>query len=491
MRGKLIYSFLWIKRLHLFVFLVLQLPIILLLFNSCTLGPPYSVPYTPMPQQWKATEAASKENSIPFSSLENWWEVFKDPTLNDLEEQAVRNNRNIYVSIARVFQARAMAGVRGADLYPQINLEGDYQNIGALVKIFGLPPTVPPTPSIIRTHYVQNALPLNLKYEMDLWGKLKNLEKSALLEVEAKEMALTTALLILSADLASEYFQLRVLDAQIALIDETIKVRKAALNIHQERYNSGFIAYIDVVQDETLLYDAESQYFRLTRERTLKENKIAVLIGMAASDFQMENCPLQNEPPGIPVGIPSTILMKRPDVREAERHAASEQALIGSAYASFFPSITLTGALGFSSPDLHDFLTWKSRLWSMGANVIEPIVDGRRNAFNLDLAYARFGEASSLYQQNVLVAFQEVEDALTSIELEAKEMEQIENMVQSTEKTRELAEDRYINGLINYLEVVDSERSTLDAKGRRIDLLGQRYLSVIRLIKALGGSWEK
>lgn len=227
------------------------------------------------------------------------------------------------------------------------------------------------------------------------------------------------------------------------------------------------------------------------RLREIEENRIAVLVGLPASEFTLEHSPLIGGPPSIPAGIPSDILMQRPDIAQAERKMASEQAQVRVAYASFFPAFSITGALGFSSPDLDFFLKWKSRLWSAGTQAVQTVFDGGQKGSDLDLAWASFRESSRDYQQQVLVAFQEVEDALVSIEWLFKEAEKLALSVESAKTTYQIASDRYYHGVTFYLDVVDSERDELNTRRTLIDLQGLRYSATIQLIKALGGSWSK
>lgn len=469
-----------------YLFLVLRsIFLAIVLFSGCNLGPKYNLPCPLTPDHWKV-ESNAEEADDDHLDLKNWWEIFDDDLLNELEIVAVANNQTLYAAIQKVFEARALAGIRGADLFPQFTLDPGYSNIGTLIQVFGIPP---PLPTIIRVHELQYSLPLNLKYELDLWGKLRSQYRSAILNVQAQEMALQTALLILTSDLASHYFQLRTFDSQLDLLARTIRVRKDALEVNQERYEKGLINFSDVTRAETELYRAEVQYSDVSRQRALKENMIAVLLSKPASDFQLPHIPLQNPPPAIPAGIPSQILLNRPDIWAVERKAASEHALIGAAYASFFPSISLTGALGFSSPDLKDFLSWKSRLWSMGVNIAQSVFDGWRNLSALDLTWARFREASADYQQQVMIAFEEVENALVSLKFEKEEIDSLQKAVTSSKETTALSEDRYFRGLVNYLDVVDSERTQLELERDLVDQLGKHHVSTVKLIKALGGRW--
>lgn len=465
-------------------------PLLIFVFlTGCKLGPDYQIPPTDPPSQWKF----SQEQNIEAPEVEHWWEIFDDPVLNALEEQAIETNRDLYASMQRIFQARAILGIRSADLYPQLNLKPNYYNVGTLIKVFGIPAPPPPSPppvTILRVHQVNYSLPLDLSYEVDLWGKLRSQRMSALYNVEAKIMSLQTLLLVLTADLAHNYFDLRALDAQIELLKNTMAVRHDSLEINQERFRVGLINFSDVTRASTQFYNAEAEYIDALRKRTIKENIIASLMGLPPTDLEIAFNPLSKPPPLIPAGIPSEILLKRPDIIEAERTVASEQALIGAAYASFYPSLSLTGTLGYASPDLRDFLTWKSRLWAFGANIVEPIFNGGRNFANLDFTWARFREASDIYQQKVIVAFREVEDALVNIKYLEDQMKSLEESAKSAVDTTELSTDRYLQGFINYLDVVDSQRSELEIKTRITDLLARRYASTIQLIKALGGSWS-
>lgn len=463
---------------------------IFLLLFGCKLGPPYSTPEVEIPEKWKTEQTCNQQTSC----LENWWEIFQDDTLNDLEEQAIKYNPNLYAALERVFQARAIAGVVGADLYPQATLNPSYTSTGQLFKIFlpGVPggqTLFQNIPNIFRIHQMQYVLPLNLSYEIDLWGRLRSQYDSAKFNAEAEEDAYYTSLLTLTTDLANYYFQLRSFMTQQQLYENTLKSRRKALELTERRFKSGLITYLDVAQASLELTNTESQYYDIVRQKNLQENQIAVLIGAPASCFMLEAKPLTKAPPCIPSGIPSTILLKRPDIAQAERTMASEHALIGAAYASFFPSLNLTGALGFLSPDLKHFLTWKSRYWQVGVNASETIFDGWRNCSNLALSYSRYREAADLYKQQVLVAFREVEDALNNLEMQAKQAESLERSVASAKTSFQLTEDRYIKGAGTYLDVVETERLKLDAERNFVNLLGVRYLSTVQLIKALGGCW--
>jgi multidrug efflux system outer membrane protein len=279
-------------------------------------------------------------------------------------------------------------------------------------------------------------------------------------------------------------------DAQIDLFKANTETRRKNYKITKNRFDKGLITYLDVTQAEVELANVEASYLDAVRLRMLTENQIATLTGEIASDFCIEHRPLESPPPIIPAGIPSQVLLQRPDIAQAERTMASEHALINAAYASFFPSLSLTAAFGFQSPDLKRFLSWISRYWMVGINGSQMIFDGGRDCYLLKEAWARFLEASGAYQEQVLVAFQEVEDALSNIEWQQKQSEQLYLAAQASKKATLLSMNRYLKGVAIYLEVADSERSKLEAEIQWIRVLEQRYVSTVQLIKALGGTWE-
>ena len=473
----------------------LSFSLIFLCLSGCrSLGPSYHPPSVEVPEEWKTSLETNVKGE--FCRAEKWWEIFKDPILNELEERAIRNNMDVQAAFQRILKERSIADNQRSKLLPQVNLDPSYQNTGVLIELYGFPtsiaeiPGAPPFSIISRTHQVSLSLPIDLNYELDLWGKLKHQYQSSLLSLEAKELAWCSLILTLTSDLANAYFQMRTLDTQLELLQKVIESRKETLEINESRWKSGLAAYTDVTQAATLVYSAESDYINMKRRRILKENMIATLIGAPASNLAIESNPLTAPPPQIPSGIPSSILLKRPDIIEAERMAASEHALIKSAYASFFPSISLTGSLGFVSPVLEDFLDWKSRLWSFGAEAVQHIFDGGRRCSNLDLAKARFCEASFQYQKKVVTAFQEVEDALANLKYRTEAREVLEKKAISAKETSELSNTRYLKGIANYLEVSISERTELEVQISKTDLLGWQYISTIQLVKALGGAWD-
>jgi outer membrane protein, multidrug efflux system len=456
----------------------------ILICTSCRLGPSYKPPCVESSDEWKTQPS---QRDAPFTGL--WWQVFNDETLDCLEKQAIANNPNLFATLDRVAQARAAIGIDRAALYPQLNLEPNFYNSGQLFQLF-VPPAIFPGVDVTLLEKPFRVLPFNMNYELDLWGRLRGQYESAVFDAQAQREDFHNVLLTLTADVASRYFQMRSLDAQIESVNLNIRLLKQNLDLTQARYKKGLTNILDVVSAEQLLADTQAALEDLLRQRTLQENALATLLGVAPADLMLPADPLFLPPPSIPSGLPSEVMMQRPDIAAAERNMASQHALIGVAYASFFPSFELTGTLGFLSPTFKDFLTWKSRYWLYGANVSLPILDGGRNCANLALSYARYHEAVHEYQDKILTAMQEVENALINVERQALQYQNYQQSLQAAQKRRQIATRRYAQGLSNYLEVIDSERTALQAELNMITVQGQRYASTIQLIKAIGGAWN-
>lgn len=464
--------------------------ILILLLTGCRVGPKYHPPSPEPPEEWKSTSPTS----TPTPYFACWWEVFKDEKLNNLEEQAVANNPSLYIALERVLEARAIAGVKKADLYPQLNLNARYSDSAQLYQFFLPPgvviPNIDKVSPFFRIHQFLYLLKMDLNYEIDLWGKLRGQYASAVFSAQAQQQDYYASLLSLTAELADHYFQLRSFDAQMDYLQATIDSYQKNYQLVKNRFDKGLINYGDVANASLQVTNAQSNYEETARQRRIEENAIAVLIGVIPSEFTLEYDPLQLPPPKIPAGVPATILAQRPDIAAAERNMAAQNRLIGVAYASFLPSLDITGALGYSSPDFRQFLRGISKYWAFGAEAKEPVFDGWRNISNLRESWARYREASGEYQQTVLTAFQEVEDALNNLERQDKQGQFLASSAESSEQVYRLSNQRYNKGLVSYLNVVDSERAKLNAQLNEIALLGARYLSTVQLIKALGGSWE-
>ncbi len=441
-------------------------------------------------------------------NLYNWWEVFQDPVLNQLEEQALNSSYTLWAALERVIEARAIARINFSPLLPGLTFTPSFNKTGLLTQssfseLFSGQQTAQtyanpanPTaslfnniPSAFRFVQTQYLVPLNLNYEVDLWSQLNNSYYAALLRAQAASQAYLSVLLSLTADVASTYFQVRGLDAQQEVIQRNILVRKNAVEINQARFDAGLIVYLDVSRAEVELARAYSDSDTIRRLRGLQENILATLIGVPASVFSIEYNPIIIPPPVIPAGLPSELLCRRPDIAQAERNLAAAYREIGVAYADFFPSLNLTASLGFESPFGEKLFDWRARYWQIGWNVFQTVFDAGRIQANYDYYKALFRETLANYQETVLKAFQDVEDSLVNLKEYAVQAQNLSVAVKAAQITLELAQMRYNRGLINYLDVVDAERQLLETEQNSVIVLSNRYESTVLLIRALGGGW--
>jgi len=459
---------------------------LLILLSGCMIGPKYVVPTTQVPEDWKGPS----NEAVASANLENWWELFDDEILTDLQAKVLEHNPTLYSALQRVSEARAISGIAWSTLFPQVNLDPSYSNTNELIKLYGLPSSLPEIPLIQRVHEMSYALPLNMSYEVDLWGRFRGTYKTAKLAVEAEEAAMRGSLLTLTTELASNYFNVRTLDMQLELLEKILDVYKALLDLRQSRYIAGLDSYLDVGQAEEALANAEADYQDSVRQRNIFENAIATLIAVPASEFHIVRNPLRDPPPCVPADLPSSILARRPDIVKAERVMAAENAAIGVAYTSLLPQVQLTTVLGFLSPVLRDFLNWKGRYLDWGTNIRQFIFDAGRRVSEIDAVIAAYKAQEGIYRNTILTAFQEVEDALTSIEQQMKQSEQLMISYTASEEVEELSRLRFDRGLVNLLEVYNYEETKLTTARNLMNVIGLRYQSAVQLIKALGGGWE-
>lgn len=449
-------------------------------------------------------------------NLYNWWEVFQDPVLNQLEEQALNSSYTLWAALERVIEARAQARINFAPLLPGINFNPIFNKTGAVIQSpfsdilssqtgnaggsssssSSSANAVNPTTNLLTSfpnnfRFVQTEylVPLNLTYEVDLWSQLNNNYYAYLLRAQAASQAYLSVLLSLTADVASAYFQLRGLDAQQEVIQRNIRVRLNAVEINQARFDAGLIVYLDVSRAQVELARAHSDSDNTRRLRGLQENILATLVGTPASVFSIAYDPVIVPPPVVPRGLPSELLCRRPDIAQAERNLAASYRDVGVAYANFFPSLNLTAAVGLESPLAEQIFTWRARYWEVGWNIFQTVFDAGRNQANYDYYKAKYRETLANYQETVLQAFKDVEDALVDLREYAFQAQDLAVAVRAAQITLELAQMRYDRGLINYLDVVDAERQLLETEQNSVIVLGNRYVSTVMLIRALGGGW--
>jgi multidrug efflux pump len=452
-----------------------------------TVGPDYHAPTNALPPEYKDAGMSSWQPGRPLDNVpkDAWWQVFADTNLDALEGQAGLANQQLQAAVARVDQARAVARVARADLLPSVDLD----------------------PSLTRQRYSPNqdpsfgnitattlSVPLDLSYEVDLWGRVRRGFESAREDAQASLANYYNVLLTLQADVGQNYFSLRSLDAEIATVAGTVDLRREQVQLVRSRYAGGVGSELDVAQAETELATTEAEAASLAHQRDELENAIAILVGENPATFRLAALPLGDkiwspEPPAVPAGLPADLLERRPDVAAAERQIASANAKIGVAKGAFFPVITLTGSGGYLSGDVESLFNWNSRVWSIGPGISLPLFAGGRNRANLQRAWNAYYESVALYRQQVLVAFGDVENSLSGIRHLAVQSEAQTRAVTAARRASELATQRYRSGIVAYLEVVDASRDALTAERANAQLAGQRLITTVQLIKALGGGW--
>ncbi|HTV61433.1 MAG TPA: efflux transporter outer membrane subunit [Verrucomicrobiae bacterium] len=451
-----------------------------------TVGPDYQAPTNFIPAHYKSAEFGNWKTGRPLDNVPkgSWWEIFDDTNLDSLETRALSANQELKVAVARVEQARDTARVSRGELLPGLNFDPNY------ARQRYSPNEVPSFGNVTANTF---STPLDLSYEVDLWGRVRRSFESARADAQASLAAYYNVLLTLQSDVAQNYFALRSLDAEIATVAGTVDLWKEQVKLTQTRYDGGIGSELEVAQAQTELATTEAELAALAQRRDELENAIAILAGENPTTFKLAAFATPNwnpPPPRIPAGLPSDLLERRPDVAAAERQLASANARIGVAKAAFFPVLTLTGSGGYLSGDVDSLFNWDSRTWSIGPSLSLPIFAGGRNRANYHRARAAFDEATAVYRQQVLVAFGDVEDSLSDIRHLADQAGAQERAVENAQHAADLALDRYRSGIVSYIEVVDANRDALSAERANAQLAGQQLIASVQLIKALGGGWN-
>lgn len=452
-----------------------------LFIGGCAVGPDYIRPELDVPITYKADAPWKEVQPQDAADKGQWWEIYADPALNRLEEQALEANQDLRAALARVDQARAAAGFSKGDYLPRLDIQASAtrQQTAADLSATGV--------GSLGNVYT---LPAVLSYEIDLWGRVRRSVEAAGAESDSAVADYQAVMLSVQAEVARVYFALRATDSEIALLEQNVVLREKARDLIKNQYDNGVVSKLALAQAETQLATTRAEAVGLQKQRNELENGLAVLTGQPASKFSLPAQPLELGLPAVTAGIPSTLLERRPDVAAAERQLVAANARIGVAKAAFFPSISLTGSAGHASTDISDLFEWDNRTWGIGPAIYLPIFDAGRNSNNLDRARAAYEEAVARYRQQVLVAFQEVEDGLQGLEILMRQGERLQESVDAAREALRISENRYRFGRVSYLEVVDSQRTALEVERALTQLQGQQFATTVLLIKALGGGWE-
>jgi NodT family efflux transporter outer membrane factor (OMF) lipoprotein len=463
---------------------------------GCTVGPRYSRPSAPAPapDAWKTQppwQEAAPKDSIPKGA---WWKIFGDPALDAYEEELLKADQSLVAARDRLEQARALARVATADFFPQVSADPNAvrERGSANRPLNGAAPTV--VNGVVQPiqPYTQNVftIPFSVSYEADLFGRVRHNVEAANASLQSSAADLQNVQLVLSAELAADYFNLRELDAEFQVVQESVGYQRKGLDLVNNRHNGGVASGLEVAQQAALLDSTLSQLALVQQSRAQFEHAIAVLVGQSASSFNVPVAPLSGAPPAVPLGVPSDVLERRPDISTAERQMAFENAQVGIARSAFYPHITLTGSGGLQSTDVTSLFNASSLIWSLGADALQPIFQGGRNRANLAAARAAYDQSVANYRQSVLMAFQQVEDGISNLSTLSQALSTQAAAVNDARRALEIANNRYVGGVTTYLDVITAQTTLLTSERLETQLLGQQMVSSVFLVKALGGGWE-
>jgi NodT family efflux transporter outer membrane factor (OMF) lipoprotein len=458
---------------------------------GCVVGPKYHrpapLPSEPLPASFTVNGVVWKRAAPGAAQPRGaWWTAFEDPALNALEDLAGKQNQTLAGSVAALEQARDLVTEARSQYFPQVSTTPSYERLRTSrnAPVDGLPANA-------AYHYNLYTAPLNVGWEIDLWGRIHQLTAGARARMEAAAEDLQSFKLLLQTELAQDYFTLRAQDAEIQLLIDTANAYQKSLDLTVNRRKGGVATDLDVSQAETQLRTTEAQIPALRLDRAQTLHAIADLCGEPATSFAVQERPAQELPKMREAGVvPSEWLERRPDIAAAERRVAAANADVGVAQTAFYPSLTFNGQGGVQSVSAGTWMSWPSRFWALGPTVNLPIFTGGYNRAQLAAARAAFNQAVADYRQTVLDAFQDVEDQLAAQQLLDAELEGETSAMQSARQTLEIANNRYKAGLVTYLEVVTSQSAALDLERTVVQLEGIRRVSAVALVKALGGGWE-
>ena len=478
--------------------------------TGCTVGPKYTPPATTAPPLYKesptqfkeATDTGGWQVAQPGDAMlrGKWWEIYNDPDLNALEDQLNIDNQNIRQSFENFMEARAMVREARSQYFPTVTVGGSYSRTqpSSNLSSGGSGTTGSSTTTIGANAVGQQSqtfsIPADISWEPDLWGKVRNAVHASQYNAQLSAADLENERLTEQASLAQYFFEIRGQDAQQAILDSTVDADKKALAAVRAAYDTGVGTEIAVVQAQATLESAESAALNLGVARAQYEHAIATLIGKPASAFSIPvvaNDPGASAPPPIPLGLPSQLLQRRPDIAASERAMAAANAQIGVEVAAYYPALTISGSGGLESSTIGKLLEWPSRFWSVGPSLSETVYDGGLRAATVNQYKATYNADLAAYRQTVLTAFQQVEDSLAAVRIFSQQILRQQQAVDSSEKSLKLELDRYQTGIDPYIDVTTAQTTLLSNRQTLAVLKVQEMISSVQLIVALGGGWDR
>jgi len=456
-----------------------------LLAAGCAVGPDYKAPATPLPVSWKLEEPWRQGAPDDSADKGPWWKRFGDAQLDALQDQALAGSPTLAVATARLAQARATLAASSASQFPQLGLG----TRASRLKISANRPLT--NYATANSSTVQNdfALSLNASYELDLAGRVQRSVEGATASAEQSAADLENTRLVLTADVANNYFNLRSTDIELDVLSRSIALQRRALELVTARHDLGAVSGLDVAQQQALLDTTLTQVDVLKKQRAQYEHALATLTGTPAPSFALAADLREIRPPAVPLGVPSEMLQRRPDVASAERAMAAANAQIGVATAAFYPSFIISPTVGVDSRMIETLFNGPSLLWSVGVSATQVLFDGGRVRANVDFAKAGYDATVGNYRRTVLTAMQEVEDGITGLAALDRATTQAQAAVAAARRVLDMATSRYEGGASTYLDVITAQQSLLTVERQAAQLQGQRLLISVFLVKALGGDW--
>lgn len=451
-------------------------------------GPEYRRPDSNLPASFAtegfAGKGASVELDHPVSERRSdWWSAFADPQLEALVLGVREHNHELQAGLARLNQARALIGVARSEGLPQLAFQPSFERAQTSDRLEVFSGTTAGRTANTTT------LPFTLGWELDLFGRIQHGTEAALAESEVAQADLDALLLLLETEAASTYLAVRALDLEQEVVVRSVETQRDSAKLVRRRFELGAVSELDVARAEALLASSEADLVSLQSARVRAQYALAVLVGEPATSFRLEASPLVGVAPGIPAGLPSELLRNRPDLRRSERQLAAENARVGVATTAFYPSISLTGSAGWQATNEASLFDPEAQFWAIGPQVYLPLFQGKRNQANLDRARARYEEVVEQYQDTVLVALSEVESALADQRFLKSQSAAQQRAVEAALRARDISLKQYKVGTIDYLSVLDAERTALSAERAAARLRGEEFLNAVQLLRALGGRW--
>ncbi|MFC0574277.1 efflux transporter outer membrane subunit [Paraburkholderia solisilvae] len=451
--------------------------------SACSLAPPYRVPDTPVAAAYKTS--APWTVAAPADQLDraHWWTLYREPQLDELEQRLIANNHDLRAAYFHYVQSQAFVKEARSQLYPDVSAAGNVQRARQS-------DTAPFRTTAVPTDYNNAALGVEVDYEVDLWGRVRDSVAASNEESQAAKADLASTQLSLEIELARSYLDLRGDDQQIQVLDDTIDAYQKALELTRKRHDGGVAAELDVARATTQLSFAQSELTQAQAKRALLEHAIAALVGASASDFAIAPSVAPVALPAIPVGVPSALLQRRPDVAAAERRIAAANSEVGVARSAYFPSLTLSAQGGFQSSIYADLLSLPSSYWAIGPTLATYLFDGGKRRARVEAEKAGTAEAGERYRSVVLASFRQVEDDLSLLTQLGTATAQVQQAADSAGLSVNLALSRYRQGVVSYLEVVDAQTAALTAQRSAIEIRTRQLDANVDLIRALGGGWR-